>query len=232
MPRRAATPSLVSFRRAFVVGVLVFCGALLLGGVNAAALGADEPDHARMTIGEESYRVPLGEPFAVMLAGERVTIRIDPENSRLFSESGVAFRYPKGFAMEVNAAAPDVTVWTLQGRSATIVVQRYAAGLEPDSLRDALVDNLVERHGGDRARRQSVNLRGAEASFPGVQVVSTGAGGTEELQNVFAFASGDAVFALMVQDARPKGASDTAEYAEAIRLLGDSLKAAAAKPAE
>ena len=47
---------------------------------------------------------------------------------------------------------------------------------------------------------------------------------TVTVQNLFTFASDEGVFALMVQDVRPQGEGESAEYTDTLRLLGESLK--------
>lgn len=203
--------------------------ATLFALATASPLLAQEslPEQARLTIDGEAYNVPLRKAFAVRIGGERVTLRIDPLDDLAFDEAGVSFRYPTGLTNEVNNDDPAVTIWTLQGRSVAVMLQRYEGGLDPKSLLGVLVDNIAGRDGVGEDARQSVKLRGAERAYPGVQLRATGGEGAaarETVQNVFTFANAEGVFALIVQDARAPGAKDSREYADTLRLLGESLK--------
>lgn len=209
---------------------------LLALALAAPAIAQEKPAMARLTLNSESYNVPLGKPFAIRLGGEKLTLRIDLQDEQTFSQAGVAFRYPTGFAATDAAPSEGVTIWTLQGQSAAIMLQRYDGELDAKSLRQVLVDNLVEQSGG---QRQDVKLTGPKRAYQGVQLRSSSPGeagspATESVQNVFTFANAEGVFALVVQDVRPPGKKDSKEYGDVLRLLGESLttgKPPAPKPA-
>lgn len=213
---------------------LATCWMLLSGGEPAHA---ETPTTARLTLNRDSYNVPIGKPFAIRLGGEKLTLRIDLQDDQAFSEAGVAFRYPAGFEATADEQGGGVTIWTLQGQSAAIMLQRYSGELDAKSLLQVLVDNLIEQSG---AKQQAVKLTGAKRAYQGVQLRSAspaaeGAPATDSVQNVFTFANAEGVFALVVQDVRPPGAKDSQEYGEALRLLGESLttgKPPAVDPAE
>lgn len=190
---------------------------------------ADEAKKARLTIDGSAYNVPLGEPFAVRIGGNRVTMQIDPQSEQSFSEAGIAFSYPDDFDATDSDAGEGIQVWTFQGPSAAVMLQRYDDGIDVDSLREVLVDNLVERDGVEPQQRQNVKLTGPERAYQGVQVRTSrpakqGSPATDSVQNIFTFANESGVFALMIQDVHPPGAEDSAEYTEALRLLGETLQ--------
>ncbi|MGL4511522.1 MAG: hypothetical protein ACRCT8_00405 [Lacipirellulaceae bacterium] len=194
---------------------------------------ADEPARmARMTIDGEAYNVPLGKPFAVRVKGERVTITVEPDEHRLFAQGAIELLYPQGFRPSEASDSPSIEVWTFEGQSAAIMLQRYDDGLDPKSLLGVLVTNIVEQHdksGAGKPTQQGVKLRGIERSYEGRQVrasVADDASGkpAEIVQNVFTFANSGGVYALMIQDTRAAGGKDSAEYTTALRLLGESLK--------
>ncbi|TWT99537.1 hypothetical protein Pla108_04800 [Botrimarina colliarenosi] len=200
---------------------------LLALALVATAARSAEPQQARLTIDEAVYNVPLGKAFAVRIGGERVTLRIDPQSDNAFEAAGVAFRYPSSLKASDTAGGDDVQVWTLQGLSAAVMLQKYAAGLDAKSLRDVLVENLIEREGVSD-KQQRVKLTGAERGYEGAQLryqkpAQGKAPATETVQNVFTFANAEGIFALMVQDVHAPGEEESDEYAETLRLLGESL---------
>ena len=183
---------------------------------------------ARLTIGEELYRVPIGKPFAVMLGGERMTMRIEIDETKPFSEAGVRFEYPAGFRARRDDSDENVTVWTMEGRSAAIVLQRYRDTLDVESLGEAIAASIVERHGADRVEQEAINLRGEDRAYPGSRLLITasegGGGSTETEQNLFVFENAEGVFTLVAQDSRPRGAGATDEFKNLVRLLGESFE--------
>lgn len=197
---------------------------LIAAAVVAAATpsAAQPPAEARLTINGEAYNVPLGEAFAVRIGGERVTLRIDPQNDRSFDQAGIAFRYPTALELSESDGGQGVRVWTLQGQSAAVMLQKYGADLDPDGLREVLVENLA---GKNAAEPQKVKLTCPERAYTGSQVKSKSDNGpaTETVQNVFTFANAQGVFALLVQDVHPRDADVSSEYSEVLRLLGESL---------
>lgn len=181
-------------------------------------------EQARLTIGDQTYNVPIGKPFAVKIGGERITMRIDPEVDRTFSEAGISFRYPASFTAEKKSDDPAVTIWTIQGTSAAIMLQKYEGGLDSKSLIEVLVTNISDQYKPQKVEQQTVKLRGIDASYEGVQLKTTNDDDIEVVQNVFAFANEQGVFALMVQDTHTASEGDSEQYTESLRLLGESLK--------
>ncbi|MEO1065570.1 MAG: hypothetical protein AAFZ07_29505, partial [Actinomycetota bacterium] len=170
-------------------------------GRQAAAAGAaraDEAARARLTIGDDLYRVPIGKPFAVMVDGERVTMKIEVDQTKAFAEAGVGFRYPAEFKTRRDDGDENVAVWTLEGRSAAIVVQKYRDTLDAESLAEAIAATIVERYGEERVERTSVKLRGADRAYDGERLTIAAAPGarlpTETEQNLFAFENERGVF--------------------------------------
>ncbi|MEO0530101.1 MAG: hypothetical protein AAF266_05925 [Planctomycetota bacterium] len=206
--------------------MLTRCAVLALAVVTSQA-PAQTPKQARLTINEDVYNVPLGKAFAVRIGGQRVTLRIDPQTDMAFDAAGVSFRYPAELEATEADGGEGVTIWTLQGLSAAVMLQQYNDELDATSLREVLVTNLLESEPG--AKQQAVKLTGAERAYQGVQVRSKAAAtdtspATESVQNVFTFANRQGVFALLVQDVRAPGAKDSKEYSDTLRLLGESLK--------
>ncbi|TWT48379.1 hypothetical protein Pla111_01420 [Botrimarina hoheduenensis] len=211
-------------------------------GVSAQELAGG----CRLTIGAEVYNVPVGKPFAVQIGEQRVTMRIDPRSQTDFTIEGVSFSHPASLVAETPVDEGGVAIWAIQGPSSAIMLQRYDGELAPESLLKVLADNIAEQYGKQPIQRQAVQLRGADRTYPGQQLrVSTtaasGQGATagqgvaegtavDLVQNVFTFASGDRVYALIVQDTRPAGGGETPEYQETLRLLGETLKTAPSTP--
>ncbi|MEO1496783.1 MAG: hypothetical protein AAFV43_06490 [Planctomycetota bacterium] len=208
---------------------LVLCLSLALVGSTA---GADEAgDACRLTIDGEVYNVPVGKAFAVMVGGKRVTMRLDRQTQAEFRIDGVEFAYPKSLQAAEPMDEGGVTIWSLEGPSAAVMLQRYDGEIAPESLLEVLSENIAQQYGSDAVERQSVQLRGAERSYTGQQLrVASNAGSVESelVQNVFTFASGARVYALIVQDTRAADEGETDEYRETLRLLGDTLKSAPA----
>lgn len=207
--------------------------ALLVTLLSATTALAADPPQARLTIGENVYNVPMGKAFAVRIGEERVTLRIDLVNEKAFDAAGVSFRYPSALEAGESPGDAGVRVWTLQGRMAAVMLQQYGDDLDAKSLREVLVENLlgsVGANSGDAAEKpKTVRLTTPGRAYDGVQLnYTTPAKGkspaTVTVQNLFTFASDEGVFALMVQDVRPEGEGESAEYTETLRLLGESLK--------
>lgn len=177
----------------------------------------------RLTIGKEVYEVPIGEPFAVSIDGNRITMKLAKQDSLEFSNSGVSFAYPTILKQEKSKEDKTVEIWTFQGQSAALMLQRYKTKITPESLSEALLANILDQYTKKDVKRLKVKLRGKDRNIEGVQL-QTFSEGVTVLQNLFTFANEEGVYALMVQDARPKGENASEEYQEALRLLGESLE--------
>ena len=203
--------------------------ALFVAAFSATMSLAAEPPQARLTLGEKVYNVPVGKAFAVRIGEERVTLRIDLVNEKAFSEAGVSFQYPATLEAGEPLGDASVRVWTLQGPKAAVMLQQYGDDLDAKSLREVLAENLVGAAGAGAEKPKTVRLTMPGGRLDGVQLNYTTPAkekspATVTVQNLFTFASAEGVFALVVQDVRPEGEAESAEYQETLKLLGESLK--------
>lgn len=206
------------FNSARFLSALISCVLCLSLGSDAAAT-----EQMRLTVGKEVYEVPIGEPFAVAIGGKRITMKLEKQDSLEFSESGVSFAYPSLLKLEKSEEDNAVEIWTFQGQSAAIMLQRYETKITPDSLSEALLANILDQYTKKDVKRLKVKLRGKDRSIEGVQL-QTFAKGVTVLQNLFTFANEEGVFALMVQDARSEKGKESEEYQASLRLLGETLE--------
>ncbi len=184
---------------------------------------ANSAELMRLSVGDEVYEVPVGEPFAVAIDGKRVIMQLEKQDSLEFAESGVSFAYPALLKLEKSEEDKAVEIWTFQGQSAAIMLQRYETKITPDSLSEALLANILDQYKDQKVKKLKVKLRGRDRSIEGMQL-QTDATGITVLQNLFTFANEEGVFALMVQDARAETSEASEEYQEALRLLGETLE--------
>lgn len=202
---------------------LFLVASIVLAAASAAA--QEPPKQARLTIDGDVYNVPLSKAFAVRIGGKKVTVRIDPQTDRTFSKAGVSFDYPMSLTPDEQQGGKEVAIWSMQGQTAAIMLQKYNGELDPKSLQEVLVENMSA----STESKQTVKLTGAERSYQGVQIrTKTAAKGnvpaTEGVQNIFTFANQNGVFALLVQEVHAAGAKDSKEYTDSLRLLGETLK--------
>lgn len=215
-------PLFVSSRKPTLT-VCLALGLLLAAPAMLQAAPAAQPgEKVRLTIGKDAYQVVLGKPFAVAIDGKRITMRIDVQDSLKFSESGVSFTYPAKLNIEKNDKDEAVVIWTFQGQSAAIMLQRYASDITPESLAEALVANIFEQYDEKDLKQVKVKLKAKDRTLEGTQLRAK-TDGLLVMQNLFTFANEEGVFALMVQDARVADAEESSEYKDALRLLGESL---------
>lgn len=194
-----------------------FVASLIL---SSAVSGAET---MRLLIGEEVYEVPVGEPFAVAINGERVRMQLDSQESFTLEVSGIEFAYPSDLKLEENAEDGAVKIWTMQGENAALMLQEYAAEIGPESLLEALVANILDQHLEEaKPKRRKVRLNGTDRTLEGAQIETTEEG-VVVLQNLFTFENEQGVFALMLQDAHAEDAEASDEYKRALHLLGESL---------
>ncbi len=195
----------------------VFVASLFLGSTVSGA------EKMRLVIGEDVYEVPVGEPFAVAINGERVRMQLDSQESLTLIASGIEFDYPSDLKLEENAEDGSVKIWTMQGENAAIMLQEYAAEIGPDSLLEALVANILDQHPKEaKPKRRKVRLNGTDRTLEGAQIETTEEG-VVVLQNLFTFENEQGVFALMLQDAHAEEAEASDEYKRSLHLLGETL---------
>lgn len=182
------------------------------------------PEKCRLTIDGEVYDVPVGKAFAVMIGEKRVTMRLDPQTESKFGVGGVRFAYPASLVAAEPVEEGGVTIWSFEGESAALMLQRYDGELAPDSLLQVLADNIANQYEASDVERRAVQLRGAEQTYRGQQLqVRPGATKVSLVQSVFTFVSNGEVYALIVQDTSKGDTDQSDEYRATLQLLGKTL---------
>ena len=205
---------------------------------SAAACGPAQPACTDVGAHEEEVSAPDRR-----LLGAAAAYPADPTLEARFEELASSQRARRAAAWEavarVLAPVPlsepvplgdaSVRVWTLQGPKAAVMLQQYGDDLDAKSLREVLAENLVGAAGAGAEKPKTVRLTMPGGRLDGVQLNYTTPAkekspATVTVQNLFTFASAEGVFALVVQDVRPEGEAESAEYQETLKLLGESLK--------
>lgn len=188
----------------------------------SAAFAAEAVEQTTLSVDGRAYTVPVGKPFLIKLGDRKVRLEIAPQTNRTFSEAGVSFSYPRECKMTVDEDDENVTLWTLEGADATLILQHYSTQIEPPSLLNVLVENLVKQYGKANVQQQKIRLSGKQRKYQGVRLATT-LGGVDIVQNIITFANEQGGFALILQDTGGEGENSSEDFRSMVDMLGKTL---------
>lgn len=184
---------------------------------------ADSAEQTTLSVDGRSYTVPVGKPFIIKIGERKVRLEIAAQTNRTFSEAGVSFNYPRSCNLSVDDDDQAVTLWTLEANDATLIVQHYGTAIEPTSLLNVLVENLVKQYGKANVKQQKIRLTGKERKYNGVRLATT-LDGVDIVQNIITFANQQGGFALILQDTGGVGENSSDDYRAMLDMLGKTLE--------
>ena len=181
--------------------------------------GAEPPAQFTLQINGKVTPVTLDKEFSLDGKPGRVRYLLSRAATRRFDKSGVKFDYPTDYGFEADLKNPRTAIWTLNGRSSLLMLQRFPLS-GPALLREQMVKELVKQYGSKNVvvRPASLFLGGREVEGKRLHVSLAK---QRLVQEIFAFSNQKYAFVLMIQDA-PVGGKESAETRKLKTLLSSS----------
>ncbi len=181
--------------------------------------GAEPPAQYTLQINGKPTPVTLDKEFSLDGKAGRTRFLLSRAASRRFDKSGVKFDYPADYGFEADLKNPKAAIWTLNGRSSLLMLQRFPLS-GPALLREQMARELVKQYGSKNVvvRPASLFLGGREVEGKRLHVSLAK---QRLVQEIFAFSNLKYAFVLMVQDA-PEAGKESAETRKLKALLSSS----------
>ena len=185
---------------------------------------ADSSQQAHLDIDGERYTLTLGEETAVSMDGKvrRIKVTLDP--FRLLREAGIQLKFPAGMFLARDDSTPGLTIWTMNGDSAILMVQAYSAKI---SLEDILAETRATYASMNAPMTEEpVQMKTAGGLLNGqrLKVDLVGIRLVQELYAVDSLSGGQAIV-LMLQDAREENVDQPTEEFQALaQSVADSFQ--------
>lgn len=115
---------------------MVCLGVLL----SAAAFGLQEERGKEpvqigyLTLDGVEHEIRVGEEARIVISGKEHLLKLRLASFRVFDKAGTTFHYPAPMFFSFDDSDPDVTVWSLDGNNAVIMVQEYREAVKLNDL--------------------------------------------------------------------------------------------------
>jgi hypothetical protein len=197
-----------------ITGLL--CWGLL---VLASASEKDEPQLGyTLQIDGKDILLEPGKELKIEGKFENPTVKLLPNQERLFSAAGVSFKYPAYFTFEADFSTEGIKIWTLSGKDFTLMLQQVtSAKLSAQDMAEAMKSQY-----GKNAKTSPTSRKINGETLKGVRVKANLAQ-TGMIQDVLSLPTENGSRLLVVQDLVEKSADSTAETKLAMDLLDATL---------
>jgi hypothetical protein len=185
---------------------------------------SDEPPvRYSLEHGGQHVSVRLDQPFELEVDGQKRRFTLRAEPNRLLDLPALRFEYPRHIPFEYETE-DNYTCWTLDGNSATLLIQRVGSSDDPHAVLDDIVDSFKQGFGSDTRAHGPValTLDGRELRGERLRVMIAGS-----LLDMEAFAlcrRGGDVYLLILQDMLNDDGSTTDEMHEVRRILVETFR--------
>jgi len=192
----------------------------LLASSLAMASEQDEPSLVyTLQIDDQKIRVVPGQEIEIMGAFENPKVTLVPDKARLFTYSGITFKYPSQFAFEADFETAGVKMWSLDGNDCVIMVQQYEAlQMTPQTFSEILKESY-----GPETKLENKSYRFNGQQYSGVRV-RVSLAGTALIQDVIALPTKKGSRLLVLQDLPPEEKVSQDESKFVLKLLDETLK--------
>ena len=173
--------------------------------------------------GGKTVPAELDKAFEIDTPGGKTTVKIRLEPYRLFSRAGLSFKYPTKFLFEADLETKGVVIWTLEGSSCVVLIQRFDGRDDPAAVLKEVVKGMTDGFGKANVREGPAALDVGAEKLKGTALQIKVA---EERVHyrLFAFASGKNAVILSLQDSPGDDGAPSAEAKAVDVLLKDTLK--------
>ena len=173
-------------------------------------------------VGGRTVQAELGKPFEIETKAGKTTLTVRLEPYRRFDRAGVSFRYPTPFLYEADLDTPGVSIWTLEGKDAIVMVQHFKGRNDPEAVREEVADAMTAQFGKANVKQGEAALAHAGGTLKGTGL-EIALAGQRLSYRLFAAASGDDTVVLALQDSPKDDGRPSDESAALLLLLKDSL---------
>lgn len=168
--------------------------------------------------GDKKISVDLDKPFSLTELGGQTTLTLRSEPYRVFNHAGLNFQYPREFSFSADLENEAVSIWSLNGTNAVVIVQRYPGRTDADAVRKEFIQALAEQYKEALKGQTAVALPLKSGNLQGTRLKVDRAGAAL-IQDVFTFVSGNNVVLLLLQDAPQQNNQPSAEQAKVQKML-------------
>lgn len=206
---------LIPFVTLFVIAILT---TLLIA---QPAVDKKPRQNGVLVIDGKEHPFVVGVEQAITLDGKphRVTVKLDPFHS--FSEAGLTFRYPRSMYYALDDSDPNVTIWSMDGDSAIIMVQRYDTQVGEQALVDALVSQYHSMKADVKVLKTKWETKGG--TYDG-KMLMIQMGDIKLLQKVFYHEDKDGATSWILQDSLDHAGRTSDEFRQMLEVLSESFK--------
>lgn len=172
-----------------------------------------------LQVGDEKIRTTANNEVKLQGVFENPTMKIVPDEQRLFNYAGISFQYPKYFSFEADFTEEGVKIWSLDGNDNVIMVQHFP---DQEISLNELVQSTLDIVG-RQTKTQKVNYTFNNHKLEGTRLLINIAGITI-YQDVCKLPSKGGARFLIIQDMPASEKVSDKEVKQLKKLLSDSLK--------
>jgi len=201
---------------------------ILLALFSPAVLVAAEPDsepplEVTLEVDGQAVDAAVGETATVTLDGKPRTVKLTAKPTRRFVKAGVEFRYPSHFTYGIDRESPDVTIYSVEGPAALVMVQSFTEEVgTAQAAADGVLEYLRGAYGDALTEEKEITVRLGGKTMRGRRVTANLADVVLR-QEIFPIESVRGV--LMVQTILDEQGAEPKETEAVRKLLADTFKA-------
>jgi hypothetical protein len=195
------------------------------GELQAPGRGPDDREPPLvLALEADGKRIPIevDRPFNLEVNGGRTTCVLRMEPYREFRHGGLYFRYPRGFAFQVQSQ-PMFTCWTLSGGSTVVLVQRFKDNDAHEELLDAVATQMVKVYKAENVQQTPATVMLAKAPAKGTRLEVTLAQQRIE-QTLVSVKNGKDSIILIFQETLGDAQKPAGQVSEGARLVQESFR--------
>jgi hypothetical protein len=168
--------------------------------------------------------IEVDRPFELEVGGGRTTCVLRMEPFREFRHAGLFFRYPRGFAFQVQSQ-PMFTCWTLSGGSTVLLVQRFKNNDAHEELLEAVATQMVKVYKPENVHQSPATVVLAKSPVKGTRLEVTLAQQRIE-QTLVSIKNGRDSIILIFQETLGDAQKPAGQASEGARMVQESFRPA------
>ncbi len=176
---------------------------------------------ALLEIDGKVHTVLIGEETKLKIGSKMRSVRIRIAPHSVFNRVGIRFRYPSSMGFNLDDSDPNVSIWSMDGDEAVIMVQQYNVDIDANVLYAAMKSEFVQMKA--KVEVSAIQLKGKRRTLDGKRF-KVKMGNVNILQDIYILQEGEQKLALFLQDTVTDNGKSSSEYIEILKLFSKSFE--------
>lgn len=175
---------------------------------------------AYLTVDGKEHEIVVGEEARISIGDKEHSVIIALDPYCLFQNAGLKFKFPSRMYYSIDESTPNLTLWSIDGDNAVIMVQRYKIPVSEAIILESIKNQYLQMKA--TVELEDIKFKGAKTVLDGKRMKAEW-GDTSIYQELYFMKMKGSTVLLIFQDTLDEHGENSREFADLIKTVSASL---------